>query len=337
MKKIIIMLGALGLTVALAACSQNNTDKMPEQNNQQEKAEPMPKSNQEEDVSDTEKGGIASDSFYEPFAGKIDHVHGLGYVGNQNAVFLATHDGLKAYENGKWYKTIEENHDYMGFNAINEGFYASGHPEPGSNLINPFGIKKSLDNGRSLEALALEGETDFHAMGVGYDSKVIYVMNPEKNSLMSGGQFYMSEDDAKTWKKTAAKGLGKDIFSIAVHPKNSDILAVAGKEGIYLSKDKGETFHLMTKGLQGTSVFMTEDTLWYGGYNGQAVLVKRSLENDAEENVALPEMEQDAVMYLAQNPKNHNEVTFVTFNGDVFMSKDGTQTWNILIEKGEMK
>jgi hypothetical protein len=267
-KKISTLVGILGLSIGLAACGSNNEEISDQK---QDKSETEQKANQETQQStDTTTNGIATNDFYEPFKGKIEHVHGLGYSGNQNAIFLASHDGLKVYENGQWYKTISENHDYMGFSAVEEGFYTSGHPEEGSDLANPFGIKKSFDNGRTLKTLTLEGETDFHAMGVGYKNKAIFVMNAQKNSLMGGGEFYMSEDEAKTWKKTAAKGLEEEIFSIAVHPSNPDIIAAAGSKGIYLSKDKGETFQLITKELQGTMVFMTEDTLWYGGFNRQA-------------------------------------------------------------------
>lgn len=62
------------------------------------------------------------------------------------------------FENGKWYKTTKENNDYMGFNAVQTGFYSSGHPGADSKLPNPIGIKKSEDNGETLENLAVEIE-----------------------------------------------------------------------------------------------------------------------------------------------------------------------------------
>lgn len=335
MKKVVILIGILGLTLGLAACNQNNADKDPADKGEGTKTEQnSAASNQPEK---TGNGNLAANDFFEPFKGEIEHIHGLGYAGNQNALFFAAHDGLKVYENGKWYKTKKENNDYMGFNAVKGGFYASGHPGEDSKLPNPFGIKRSFDNGQTLETLVLEGETDFHAMGVGFNNEVIYVMNPEKNSIMDTGKFYRSEDQAKTWKQTSAKGLNDEILSIAVHPSNPDIMAAAGKEGIYLSKDKGESFELITKGMQGTAVFFTEDSLWYGGYNGQALLMKSSLSDGAEESVKLPEMEQDAVLYLAQNPQNDKEISIVSFNGNIYITKDGAQSWELLAEEGTLK
>lgn len=323
-----------GLALSLTACSQNNDDKAEKQN--------VTTNRTEQEQGNTEpagemKGNIASNNFFTPFDGKIEHIHGIGYAGNQNAVFFAAHDGLKVYENGNWYQTKSENNDYMGFNAVQKGFYTSGHPGEDSQLPNPLGIKRSFDNGKTLEKLALEGETDFHAMGVGYENSVIYVLNPQKNSLMEANKLYVSEDEAKTWKEISAKGLGKEIFSIAVHPSNPDIVAIAGKEGIYLSEDKGENFELITKGMQGTAVFLTEDHLWFGGYNDEARLIKRSLKDGTEEEISLPKMKQDAVMYLAQNPKDDKEIIFSTFNGDIYQTKDGTESWDLLVKEGNLQ
>ena len=104
---------------------------------------------------------------------KIDHIHGAGYPGNDEGLYIATHHGVKIYRNGKWYETIENNHDYMGFQATKEGFYSSGHPEEGSNLKNPLGLVKSTDKGEKLKKVAFYGESDFHYLATGYNSPAI--------------------------------------------------------------------------------------------------------------------------------------------------------------------
>lgn len=335
MKKFLYLIGLLGLLVGLTACAQDT------ENEEQVQSEPTKQTEQEsenkEQTPDKDSGNIANNSFFEPFKGKIEHVHGLGYPGNQNAVFFASHDGLKVYENGNWFQTKEENNDYMGFNAVQIGFYSSGHPGIDSQFPDPLGIKKSLDNGKTLKKLALEGETDFHVMGVGYVSNVMYVLSPNQNSFMDANKFYVSEDEGKTWKEVSAKGLGEEILSIGVHPSNPDIVAVVQKDGIYLSDDKGENFELISKEGQGTAVFFTEDDLWYGTFNGTAQLVKRSLADDSEEVIPLPEMQQDAVMYLAQNPKDENEITFISFNNDTYQTQDGSKTWKLIVENGSLQ
>ncbi|MBT2710671.1 hypothetical protein J7I91_22250 [Pseudomonas sp. ISL-84] len=325
---------AAGLTLGLSACGQTEEPKVSEEENIVEEQEEQIEN---QNTADQQKEAIANHDFFEPFDGKIDHIHGVGYVGNQGAPFFATHDGLKVYENGKWYKTKEQNHDYMGFNATKDGFYTSGHPGHDSNLPNPLGIQKSADNGQTLEMLDLEGETDFHVMGIGYEDPAIFVMNPHKNSKMQTEKFYLSEDHAKTWQEVQANGLEDTLISVAVHPQKPDYLAAAGQQGIYLSSDKGENFEKITETGQGTSVFFTNDSLVYGSYDGNTKLIKRSLSDKTEKDITLPQMQEDAVMYFAQNPQNEQEMTFASFNGNVYFTNDSGSNWELLVEKGVFK
>lgn len=346
MRNVLIFVGMILLSIVLSACGDNKSteeNKDAEQNGQvvsdeDTNAETTDKENEEKDENTTENqtSVIANHDFYEPFSGKVDHIHGLGYIGNQNAIFFATHDGLKAYENGQWFKTKELNNDYMGFSPVDTGFYTSGHPGEGVNLPNPLGLKRSVDYGQTLEDLGLEGESDFHAMGVGYENHTIYVLNAHENSIMDPG-FYVSRDDGATWEEIQAKGLGEKVFSIAVHPTNDQMLAIAGQEGIFLSTDGGQSFRALTTNMQGTAVFFSEETLWYGGYDSGPVLVKYMIDGEQVEELFLPKMNQDAVMYIAQNPKNASELVFASFNGDIYLSEDGAETWNTLVKEGKIQ
>ncbi|MBT2690865.1 hypothetical protein J7I93_22255 [Bacillus sp. ISL-47] len=321
-----LLLAVLGLTLSLAACG---------------KAEEKETKDIEQSEGQTDEQGSggeeASNSFFEVIDGKIDHIHGMGYPGNQGKLFFAAHDGLKVYDNGKWYKTKEENNDYMGFNATKDGFYTSGHPGQDSSLPNPLGIQKSTDDGQTLEQIAVEGETDFHLMGVGYEKPMIFLMNLQKNSIMEAGRFYLSEDNATTWKEVSANGLDDKLLSVAVHPQKANYLAASGQQGIYLSKDKGENFELISGSGQGTSVFFTNESLIYGTYDGTAKLTKLSLSDETEEEIPLPELKEDAVMYFAQNPKNEQEMAFVSFNGDIYHTTDGANNWDSIVEADKSK
>jgi hypothetical protein len=273
--------------------------------------------------------------FLEKFSGTLEHVHGLGYSGNQNEIYLASHDGLKIYKNGNWYKTKKQNNDYMGFNAIDKGFYTSGHPGEGVDLPNPLGIMRSFDNGQTLEEIAFKGESDFHAMGVGYFNHTIYVLNGHENSKLGLG-LYVSRDEGKSWSKLAAQNLGEKVFSIAVHPTNDEILAVASEDGIFISNNGGESFDLITSNRQGTTVSFSEEALWYGSFDNKASLSKYLLSDGLSEEIELPDMTQDAVMYIAQNPKKSSEIVFITFKGSVYLSVDSAGSWKTLVNEGKI-
>jgi photosystem II stability/assembly factor-like uncharacterized protein len=273
--------------------------------------------------------------FLETFSGSLEHVHGLGYAGNTGEIFLAAHDGLKIYKNGDWYKTKIQNNDYMGFNAVDKGFYTSGHPGKGVNLPNPLGIMRSFDNGQTLEEIAFKGESDFHAMGVGYFNHTIYILNSHENSKLRKG-LYVSRDEGKSWDKLAAENLGEKVFSIAVHPTNDEILAVASQDGIFISKDAGESFELITSNKQGTTVSFSEEILWYGTYDQKAYLNKYLLNDESSEEISLPDMSQDAVMYIAQNPINKSEVVFISFNGSVYITNELGNSWEQIVNNGKL-
>lgn len=323
--------------LALTACTQEEEAAPSQESTNQTEDQSADKDNKEATTEDSTSVSLASHDFFEPFTGKINHIHGIGYVGGLGAAFFATHDGLKVYEKGTWLKTKKENNDYMGFNATAHGFFTSGHPGTDSKLPNPIGIMKSENYGQTLESLGFEAEVDFHLMAVGYSNHMIFALSPHKNSIMKADAFYVSEDEGVNWREVAASGLKGELIGLAVHPTDKNILAAAGEEGIYLSKNQGESFELLTKGTQGTSVYFTEDSLLSGEYNGQPSLVKRNLNNNKEEKVDLPEMKEDAVMYVAINPTNEQEITFVSFTGDIYQSLNGGVEWNTLVKSGELQ
>src|SRR5262245_46414750 len=110
------------------------------------------------------------------------HVHGLAYSPDGKRLMIPSHHGLAVYETGKWSKAPGPEHDYMGFAATGKHLYSSGHPAPGSGLVNPFGLLRSRDGGRTWDKLGLEGESDFHLLATGWNTNAVYVWNPAPSS-----------------------------------------------------------------------------------------------------------------------------------------------------------
>src|SRR5690625_2527966 len=86
--------------------------------------------------------------------GEIDHIHEMGYAGNDSGLYYASHRRLKIYRDNKWFKTTTNLNDYMGFAAVDKGFYSSGHPGEDSNLPNPIGLQRSFDGGKTLKKIS---------------------------------------------------------------------------------------------------------------------------------------------------------------------------------------
>jgi hypothetical protein len=268
--------------------------------------------------------------------GTIEHIHGAGYPGNDKGVYLATHSGLKIYQNGKWYETTRNNHDYMGFQATKEGFYASGHPGEGSDLKNPLGLVQSLDKGKSLKKIGFYGESDFHYVAAGYENGAIYVVNEQPNSEMEQGLYY-SLDKGETWKKSQLRNMpAVPANQITVHPTSPETVGVATLEGIYLSKDYGNTFTLISNKENVTSLSIQKDYLLYASVDGQKVkLIRQELSSKEKQDIKIPNISEDnSIMYISVNPKNEKEMTMVTIKNDIFLTLDGGQTWRPIAKKG---
>jgi hypothetical protein len=284
-------------------------------------------------------GNIQGESVAEPVPldeVSIHHAHGMSYSPDGSKLFFAVHDGLRVYENGQWILPAGEKHDYMGFSMVDDGFYSSGHPAPGSNKKNPFGIVKSTDEGKSFETLTLYGEIDFHGMSVGYHSHAMYVFNPSPNKKMSETGLHYSTDETKTWKKSKVAGLEGQPSAITVHPTNEAIVAVSSDKGVYLSKDYGNQFEKIGPPMQATSLFFNvEGELYAAGLNPQPALVRINLESNESQYLNIPAMTEDVIAFIGQSPVNNQELSIMTFNKDVYISSDGGANWTTIVEQGK--
>src|SRR5690349_5087421 len=86
----------------------------------------------------------------------LTHIHGLAYSADGERVIIPSHHGLAIFQGGKWSKAPGPEHDYMGFSATAKHIYSSGHPAPGTRLVNPFGLLRSKDGGKTWDKLGLE-------------------------------------------------------------------------------------------------------------------------------------------------------------------------------------
>ena len=264
------------------------------------------------------------------------HVHGLSYSADGKRLMIPSHFGLAVYENGKWSKAPGPEHDYMGFSGTARHIYSSGHPAPGSGLVNPFGLLRSRDGGKTWDKLALEGESDFHMMAAGWNSNAVYVWNPEPNSRMRASGLHYTLNDGFNWQRASASELAGDLRAIAVHPDDPAMLAIATSQGLYVSRDHGERF---TKAASGPALAPFFDLdgkhVWHSGFAaGKHVLIRIPLAGGARAQIELPPLQDDAVGFLAQNPGMRDEYAVATFQRDVYVSKDRGRTWQQIARRG---
>lgn len=268
---------------------------------------------------------------------KFEHLHGLGYINGGPEIVISTHDGLYEYDKDGWKEASSEKHDYMGFQAIREGFFTSGHPEPGSDYENPLGLIKSTDRGASFDKLAFYGEIDFHYLAAGYDSNAIYVLNEMPTKEMADGLHY-TLDEGATWEKASMNEFNSEFISnLAAHPSQKEMIAIGSKDGIFLSSDYGENFGPYNDAKMVLSVTLTENGGYYSSYENETVQLKSfTFANDQEITIKLPDETMSPIVFIAVNPDNENEVVIATYNNDIYLTKDEGANWDVLAVNGEL-
>lgn len=318
MKKQILILGLV--SVMLAACSSNDkTDHKEHKDNQA-----------------TQESPNSNDFYKETTDVKVSHIHGLGYPGSGDALMLASHHGPVLYEDGVWKEATGEKHDYMGFQAVADGFVSSGHPEPGSDYKNPLGLLKSTDAGESFKQYAFEGEIDFHYLAAGYNTDRIYVYNEMPTEKLGNG-FYYSDDLGQSWTALKMGGFEAEMMSnIAAHPDEPETIAIGTDKGLYLSKDAGQTFSLATKGKMITYALLGKQHAYVAELvDDQVQLNQLNLTSKEEKSLNIPKLKNvNAIHYIAVHPTNDKEISIATLQNDVYQSTDGGATWTQILAAG---
>lgn len=171
------------------------------------------------------------------------HVHGLGYDGDRNILYIATHTGMFELPEGAAKATrIGQSHqDTMGFTLVGPNlFFGSGHPDARDGLPPYLGLIKSTDRGRAWSPVSLLGEADFHVLRArgatiyGFDS--------------GNGRLLASTDSGRTWTTRQAPDA---LLDLAIDPGDATQLLASGGAALYRSQDGGRTWDGVASGVGG--------------------------------------------------------------------------------------
>ena len=264
------------------------------------------------------------------------HVHGLGFSADGKELVVPSHHGLAVYRDGRWSKAPGPQHDYMGFVATKRGYYTSGHPAPGSGLINPFGLMRSDDSAKTWTKLGLEGQSDFHLLAASFATNAVYVYNAAPNSRMNRTGLYRTTDDGVTWRRAEATGIDDPVLSLAVHPTDPNTVAVGTGKGSFISRDAGAHFSRQPGDAKVLGLMFDQDgtTIWASSFDRAAHLTQTDWKSGQKTERALPPLGDDAVAYITQHPHDGQQLAIATFARSVFLSGDRGVTWKQIADRG---
>ena len=221
----------------------------------------------------------------------------------------------------------------MGFELVEDGFYASGHPDRRTDFQNPLGVLYGKDHGMTLDVRALEGEADFHYMSAGYATEMLYVYLEEATSELEPG-FYRSDDGGRSFESMRGSGVeGEQVAGIVADATEAERVFLYGPSGIFVSNDFGDSFEPLVESEQVITVGADEGQLAYvrqtdGSFEG----VRFNLDDESTETFNLPELQADAVpIELAVNEER---MLLVTSDNSVYEFTDGE--WKMRLDKGEL-
>ena len=263
----------------------------------------------------------------------VSHIHGAGFWQDDNRPVIATHAGLMEYREDGWYTLPTNRHDYMGFEVVEDGFYASGHPDRRTDFKNPLGVMHGKNHGTLLESRSLEGEADFHYMSAGYATGTLYVYLEEATSELEPG-FYRSIDGGKSFEPMQVNGIeGVQVAGIVADATDTERVFLYGPSGILVSNDAGDSFEPLIESEQVVTVGEDDGQLAYirqtdGSFEG----VRFNLDDESTETFNLPELQVDAVPIELAIKEEH--MLLVTSDNSVYEFTDGE--WQTRLDAGEL-
>lgn len=158
-----------------------------------------------------------------------EHVHNLTLDGSR--LLVGTHEGLWVQPQGQPAQLVSDPpFDVMGLALSGQRMIASGHPAEGQDLPADLGLQQSIDDGVTWTGVSLEGEVDFHRLGV--SGRVVLGLSAHDGRLLR------STDAGTTWTDLGTPPL----YDLAVNPTDAETVIGTTEQGPVSSDDGGTTF-----------------------------------------------------------------------------------------------
>ncbi len=184
------------------------------------------------------------------------------------------------------------------------------------------GLYVSRDGGRTWQSTPIS--VGVLSVSAGYDGRVY--------AGTFGQGIYLSEDAGRTWRSAEGFTQSDIVFSLAVHPFESETVYAGTGQGLYVSRDAGSTWSAIPElaGLSIRSIALSAESTWSGlaavGTYGKGVYISR--DNGSTWQAANAGLSDLSVRWVALDPEDENGFYAATTTGGFFRSKDGALSWS---------
>ena len=134
------------------------------------------------------------------------------------------------------------------------------------------------------------------------------------------------------------QGLVGEVTAIAVHPSEPGTVVVGTPSGLYLSRNGGDRFVLISsmQRVFAASFDRSGDAVWFGTYDRAAKLVRLDMSAGfSVRELPVPPLQGDAIAHIAFNPSNAGEMAIATTRRNLFVSRDDGSNWVQLLNDGD--
>jgi hypothetical protein len=163
----------------------------------------------------------------------VQHVHGLGLNPADDAVLVATHNGLFRIDGEGPSRVGESFQDTMGFTVLGpDHFLGSGHPDlAGVRAGQPgrLGLIESTDGGETWDVMSLSDAADLHAIEIADGG--VYAWD-------AGSAEVLFSADRRSWEKRSTT----ELLSLAADPADPAHLVAGVGEATIESTDGGRAW-----------------------------------------------------------------------------------------------
>ena len=244
------------------------------------------------------------------------HIHALLYSSTTKEFLVGTHYGLFKSGDGKSWRRVADqlmgNTDVMGLrqNKAKPGvIFASGHD---------IGVYRSDDGGRSWAPSGKLPHNDVHALAWSPSHPdILYI-------FIVGYGLYKSQDMGRSWQSVNPNMARAPILSLAVSPKDPDII-YTGLEGRFLiSRDGGRSWAIL-----GTVPASTILSLLVESSNSFLAATDSGLFQSRDGGISWSRIThsllRDHVVSIAYGPAG--KIYGITYRGAISESSDSGGSW----------